>query len=174
MLPKKWIRGNDKLHVNKALCHAIMKRSRFENKANKTKGPTDIRNYKKHQNFVVNINKEAKLKYFSKCESNDNKTFWKNCKPYFTNKHSKADTDVILSDDGELILKITKIANTFNDHLESILITLAWITGIIIHCHRRKVLIGLIQRYKNHPSIKKLKEKFNNAHIFSFEPVFID
>ena len=121
-----------------------MKRSRFKNKANKTKDSTDIRNYKKQQNFVVNINKEAKLKYFSKRESNDNKTFSINCKPYFTYKHSKADADVMLSDDGELILKITKIANTFNDHFKSILTNLAWMTGIIIHCHGRKVLIALI------------------------------
>ena len=41
---KKWIRGNNKPHVNKALGQAIMKRSKLKNKANKT---TDIRNYKK-------------------------------------------------------------------------------------------------------------------------------
>ena len=46
MLPK-WIRGNNKPHVNKALRQAIMKRSKPKNKANKTKDPTDTRNYKK-------------------------------------------------------------------------------------------------------------------------------
>ena len=44
---KKWIRGNNKPHVNKALRQAIMKRSRLKNKANKTKDPTNIKNYKK-------------------------------------------------------------------------------------------------------------------------------
>ena len=43
---KKWIRGNNKPHVNKALRQAIMKRSKLKNKANKTKDPTDIRNYR--------------------------------------------------------------------------------------------------------------------------------
>ena len=65
----------------------------------------------------MNLNKEAKLEYFSKYESNDSKPFWVNCKPYFTNKHSKADTDIMLSENGELILEI---ANTFNDHFGSI------------------------------------------------------
>ena len=51
-----------------------MKRSRFKNKANKTKDPTDITNYKKQRNYVMNLN--AKLEYFSKHESNDNKPFW--------------------------------------------------------------------------------------------------
>ena len=90
-------------------------------KANKTKDSTDIKNYKKQRNYVANLNKEAKLEYFSKFESNDNKPFWVNCKPYFTNKHSKADTDIMLSENGELILKSKEIAIIVNDHFGSIL-----------------------------------------------------
>ena len=101
---KKWIRGNNKPHVNIALRQAIMKRSRLKNKADKTKDPTDTRTYKKQWNYVVNLNKVAKLEYFSKYESNDDKPFWVRCKPYFTNKHSKADADIMLSENGELIL----------------------------------------------------------------------
>ena len=119
-----------------------MKSSRLKNKANKTKDTTDIRNYKKQRNYVVNQNKEAKLEYFSKHESNDNKPFWVNCKPYFTNTHSKADTDIMLSENGELILKNKEIAN--NDHFGLLMIILdplstilVWITGMIIPCHRR-------------------------------------
>ena len=93
-----------------------MKRSRLKNKANKGKDPTDIRNYKKQRYYVVNLNEEAKLEYFSEYESNYNKLFRLNCKPYFTNKHSKADTDIILRENGELILKNKEILNTFNDH----------------------------------------------------------
>ena len=73
-----------------------MKRSKLKNKANKTKDPTDIRNCKKQRNYVMN--KEAKLEYFSKYESDDSKPFWINCKPYFTNKHSEADTDIMLGE----------------------------------------------------------------------------
>ena len=96
-----------------------MKGSRLKNKENKTKDPTDIKNYKKQRNYVANLNKEAKLEYFSKFESNDNKQFWVNCKPYFTNKHSKAEADIMLSENGELILKNEEIANIFNDHFGS-------------------------------------------------------
>ena len=52
-----------------------MERLRLKNKANKTKDLTAIRNCKKQRNFVVNLSKEAKLEYFSKYESNDNKPF---------------------------------------------------------------------------------------------------
>ena len=50
--------------MTKMLRQAIMKRSRFKNKANKTKNHLDIRNYKKERNLVVNLHKEAKLQYF--------------------------------------------------------------------------------------------------------------
>ena len=57
-----------------------MKRSRLKNKANKTKDPTDIKNYKRQWSYTANLNKEAKLEYFSNFESNGNKPFWLNCK----------------------------------------------------------------------------------------------
>ena len=43
---KKWLRGNDKPHVNKMLREAIMKRPKLKNKANKIKLLVDITNYK--------------------------------------------------------------------------------------------------------------------------------
>ena len=35
-----------------------MKRSKLKNKANKTKNPSDMKNYKKHRNYVVQLNKK--------------------------------------------------------------------------------------------------------------------
>ena len=40
---------------------------------------------------------------------NIGKPFCVNCKPYFSNNHSKADNDIVLSEDGELILKPKKL-----------------------------------------------------------------
>ena len=103
------------------LRQAIMKKSRLKNKANETKNHLDIRNYKKQRNIVVvNLNKEAKLQQFNNYDSPNTKLFWGNYKLCFSNKHSKADTDIILSENGDLILKNGKIANTFNDYFKSI------------------------------------------------------
>ena len=59
---------NNKSHVNKMLRKAIMKRSKLKNKANKTKLPVGINNYKKQRNYVVNSNKSAKFEYFNRCD----------------------------------------------------------------------------------------------------------
>ena len=118
MLPKR--KSGLEEMISLMLIKYYVRPLRLKYKATKTKDSTDIRNYKKQWNYVVNLNKEAKLEYFSNYESNVSEPFWVNCKPYFTNKHSKAGTDIILSEHGELILKIRKIVNTFNDHFASI------------------------------------------------------
>ena len=154
-----------------------MKRSKLKNKANKTEDPTDIRNYKKQRNYVVKLNKEAKLEYFRKYESNDSKPFCVNCKSYFTNKHSKADTDIVLSENGELILKNKEIANISSDHFGSILDNLSldhWDDHSQSTTMDSDRIDNIIKRYKNHPSIMNIKAKFNSFRSFSFQPVFME
>ena len=58
-------------------------------------------NYEKQRNYVTKLNKTAKLEYFNKLKlGKDNRRFWEKCKPYFTHKHSKADTDIMLNENG--------------------------------------------------------------------------
>ena len=99
---------------------AIMKRLKLKNKANKTKLPVDINHYKKQRNYVVNLNESAKFGYFNRYDCKDGKRFWVTCKPYFSNKYSKTDNDIVLNENGELILKNKEIADTFNDRFGSI------------------------------------------------------
>ena len=83
-----------------------------------------------------------------------NKPFWVRCKPYFTNKHSKADTDIMLSENGELILKNKEIANTFNDHFGSIVDNLGldhWDDHSLSPTKGDDRIDNIIKRYKNRP-----------------------
>ena len=89
-----------------------MKRSKLKNKANKNKNPLDIMNYEEQCNYVKKLKKATKLEYFDNLKlGKNNRPF---CKPYFTDKHSKADTDIILNENGELFLKDKYIADTLN------------------------------------------------------------
>ena len=59
-----------------------MKKTKLENKANKTKNPSDIKNYKKQRNYVVQLNKKAKIEYFNNFDASQQiKPFWVKCKP---------------------------------------------------------------------------------------------
>ena len=68
--------------MNKLLRCAIMKRAKLKNKVNKTKHPTDIKMYKKQRNYVLDLNKQTKFKYFDNLDcKKDTKPFWDKCKP---------------------------------------------------------------------------------------------
>ena len=61
------------------------------------------------------MNTQAKIEYFNSYKSAHSKPFWINCTPYFSDKYNKADTDIVLNENGNLILKNEKIAQIFND-----------------------------------------------------------
>ena len=73
----KILRGNHKPHYNNNLRKAIMKRSRLKNKANRSKDPVDIANYKKQRNLVVSLISQAKSKYFNEVSNTkSSRSFW--------------------------------------------------------------------------------------------------
>ena len=72
--------------MTKALRKAIMHRSKLKNIFHKTRAKEDWKNYKKQENFCVNLLRNAKKDYFQKLNINDltdNKKFWKTIKPFF-------------------------------------------------------------------------------------------
>ena len=107
----KICRGNQKHHTDKILRNAIMKRFQSKNKANKTKLVDDLIKYKKQRNLVVKLNKN--------CKNEFSKMFWDKCKPYFSNKHSKGDSSILLIEKDQLLLK-DKAADVFTLYFQSI------------------------------------------------------
>ena len=174
---RKWVRGNHKPHINKELRKAIMKRSRLKNKANKSKKPIDISNFKKQRNYVVNLNKQANFEYFSSYNSTDSKLLWVNCKPYFSNKYSKADTDIVLNENGDSILKNKEIAKAFNDYFGTIVDNLDlhhWEGKTSSPSNTSDKINGIIKNYEKHPSIWNMKTKYRGISNFSFRPVSVE
>ena len=182
----KVLRGNHKPHVDKNLRKAIRKRSKLKNKANRTKLQEDIAKYKKQRNLVVKLNRDSKLRYFDNIETSKNsKPFWNECKPYFSNKHAHGDFKIILiekekitNNSNEVIKKETllvssdEIAKTFNKHFaENVetLNTFEWASNNTDLLNDQ--LTAIIKKFRNNPSIIKLKSKYNFPEKFSFKPV---
>ena len=154
-----------------------MKRSRLKNKANKSKKPIDISNFKKQRNYIVNLNKQAKFEYFSSYNATESKPFWVNCKPYFSNKYSKADTDIVLNENGDLILKNEEIAKTFNDYFGAIVDNLDlhhWEGKTSSPSNTSNKINDIIKNYEKHPSIWNMKTKYRGIGNFSFRPVSVE
>ena len=71
-LKKKLLRANHAPYITKTLRKAIMRRSQLETKYLKTKTQTNLKLYKKHNNFCSTLYKRERRKYY---ESLDMKTF---------------------------------------------------------------------------------------------------
>ena len=80
-----------------------MKRSKLKSNANKTKSIDDLTKYKKQSRLLVKFNRNCKKEFFDNVEiKNNSKPFWDKCKLYFSNKHSKGDSDILLTEKDEL------------------------------------------------------------------------
>ena len=107
------------------------------------------------------MNKQTKVEYFNYYNSAESKPFWINCKPYFSNKCNKADTDIFLNENGNLILKNEEIAITFNDYFSAIVDSLNlhhWVDKTSPPSSTSDKINEIIKNYEKHPSICKIKD----------------
>ena len=84
-----YVRANEAPFMNKRINKEIMKKSRLRNKFLNTKSDIDRRAYNKQRNICVTSISQQKKNFFSKLNTRDitdNKTFWRNVKPLFTEK----------------------------------------------------------------------------------------
>ena len=83
-----------------------MKRSYLEKLYFKKKTTESLKKYKKHKNFCSRLYKKERKKYFDTLDVNkitDNKAFWKNIQPLFSEKRKFANK-ITLEDSEENIL----------------------------------------------------------------------
>ena len=173
----KVLRGNGKPHFNKNLRKQITIRSRLKNKANKSTNPIDIVKFKPQRNLVTNLNKQAKLQYFEKLSVDCNsKPFWKACKPYFSNKNSNIQENILLLEKDKLLSKQKDVTSAFNKHFGSITDSLnlfSWSKDTSVSSWN-DTINSIIKKFACHPSIKAIKKKFNIKSEFSLCLVFTE
>ena len=88
-MKEKFIRGNQAPFMNKTLSKAFMQRAKLKNRYNKN--PTELNHlhFKKQRNYCVNLLNRVKKEYYTNLDFSifkDNKTFWKNIRPLFSDK----------------------------------------------------------------------------------------
>ena len=67
--------------------------------------------FKRQRNLVENLNKKDKLQYFEKRSVDCNsKLFLKACKPYFSNKNSNIQENIMLLEKDKLLSKQKDVA----------------------------------------------------------------
>ena len=169
----KYVRANNAPFMNKKLCKAFMNRSRLRNKF--IKYPTNLNksNYNRQRNYCVNLLRREKKKYYGNLDIKnftDNKKFWKTIKPFFSDK-TKSTKQITLIEGDSIISKDDMIAKTFNSFFSNA-VNMLGIKGYDIDGFSPDKSLDQIHnailKFKDHPSIKKIKEKVDVCEIFTF------
>ena len=165
----KKVRANNHQFMTKALRKAIMTRSRLKNAYLKTRNSKNWENYKKQRNFCTNLLKKTKSEYFRNLnikELNDNKKFWKKIKPFFSDKGLETN-NIILKEKNELITNSSTLANLFNNYFINITSTLK----LKQSPPKFPSIPNLLIYYRDHMSIKKIKETYKITDKFHLKEV---
>ena len=149
--------------MNKTLSKAIMNRSRLRNRFIKNPNETNQYNYKRQRNYVVNLLRREKKKYYENLDPHkilDTKTFWKTVKPLFSDKNNM-NGRITLIDQDDIISDDAKIAEIMNNFFTNIVENLD-IQGY--NCNYRgdrnsDQISRIIDKFKDHPSILNIKER---------------
>ena len=170
---KKLIRANNSLFMNKTLSKAIMNRSRFKNRYNKTPTGENKAIYNKQRNLCVKLLKKAKKEYYRNIDIkllSDSRKFWKNIKPFFSEKQKQLNKIILI--ENELIVSDDKqLSEIFNNFFIETIPNFGLYgekDNTIDNTINMQNLDDIIITYENHPSIVKIKQQVEIEHEFSF------
>ena len=109
--------------MNKEYKRAIMVRSKLRNKYNKEPSTQSLVAYSKLRNVCTNLLKNIKFKFYNNLNPasiSNNKTFWKNVKPFFSDKKT-SNININLVENNDVISDDDKIADCFKHFFENCL-----------------------------------------------------
>jgi len=170
----KYVRANNGPFMNKILSKAIMTRSRLRNIFLKNPNYINKIKYNKYRNYCVNLLRKEKMKYYNNIDLKlitDNKQFWKTVKPLFSDKNNMSRKITLIDEGDEIISNDGHVAEIMNVFFANAVLKLGikgFETDLNINDANDDNIINIINKYKNHPSIIKIKEKVKTNEKFSF------
>ena len=171
----KYIRANNSPFMNKNLAKAVMTRSRLRNKFLKDPNDENRANYNKYRNYCTGLFRKEKRSYYNNLNIRlitDNKKFWKTVKPLFSEKYFSTNKIMLLEGD-EIISDDVQVAKKFNTYFTNVVHKLNIEGYELNYCYNSELddISDIINKFKNHPSILKLKENIKLETNFHFETV---
>ena len=196
-LKRRYVRANNSPFMNKELYKAIMVRSRLRNKPLKLKTIESREAYKRQRNYCVSLirktieSREAYKRQRNYCVSlirktkkscyenlspnliTDNRKFWKQVKPFFSDK-TPINNNIILLEDDEIGTNPSACAEILNNFFVNSIKNLDIDRGL--HTVNITVITddpveNAIEKFKRHPRITRINEEEFTQDKFSFQDV---
>ena len=174
-LKEKCMRANNAPFMNKTLSKVVMTRSRLRNKFLMNPNNTNKSNYTKYRNYCTRLFKKEKKLYYNNLDTKsitDNKKFWKTVKPLFSDKHF-SNNKITLVEGDDIISADSEVAETFNNFFTNAAGNLnieGFETDYDVNPDLDKIS-NIIEKFKIHPSILKIKENVKVDVKFNFSDV---
>ena len=152
-----------------------MNRTRLRNKFLRTRSAEDRFAYNQQRNFCLSLIRKAKKDYYNNLDHKkvtDNKSFWKTVKPLFSDKSSSLpkftliENELQLNDDEN----ISSVLNYFFSNVVSSLNVPSYKDPSVNPDQFEDPVLKANEKYKNHPSIKAIKER-NINKVFKFQSI---
>ena len=174
-LKKRYIRANNSPFINKPLSTAIMYRSKLRNKYLKLKTIESYEAYKKQRNHCVSRLRKTKREFYENLNPNliaDNKSFWKQVKPFFSDKTSK-NRNIALFEGDTIISSPVKCAEILNNFFSDAadLLDIDKDLHVIYTTDINNPDKKAVTTSSNHPSILSINELRYAQNNFSFYPI---
>ena len=176
------VTDNDAPFIDKQLQKAIYTRTRFKNKIHRDPSKENKMAYKKQRNFCVSLRRKCMkiyLKALTEKSLTTNMSFWKFIKLFLRNEGFIGNNDITLIQKSKIISnekQLTKLFDSYiNTDLESIGTKLKTF-GIKFQSTSVQSFRDIVNSYKNHSSIIKIKKVVNGSDVsdserFSFKTV---
>ena len=171
---KKYIRGNNKPFMTKALSKAIKQRTCFRNKFLKNPTTENRLIYNWQRNFCLSLVRKEKREYFANLNEKDitdNRMFWHIVTPFLSHK-IKSRENITFVNNQNITSKEVEVANTLNNFFSTIIKNLKipqyYAENNLPPNLSRHPTLKAILKYKNHPSIsiiKRFSERFSSLHF---------
>ena len=172
---RRFVRAINSPFMTNELYKAIMVRSRLRNKFYKLKSYESKEEYKRQRNRCVSLLRETKKRFYENLDPNlitDNRKFWKQVKPFFSDK-TPFNNNITLFEGNELVRENTACAeilnNFFSDSVKNLVTNRDLYTNNDTNLD--DPIENIIERFKKHPSVVRIREKGYKTNNFSFHIV---
>ena len=164
---KKYLRGNNKPFMTKALSKSIVEKTRLRNTFLKNPIVANKLAYTKQRHFCVSQN----FANLNEKNITDNRKFWQIVKPFLSEK-IKSREKITLVKNEEIISNDVEVANTLNNYFSNVVKNLKtpekFVTDSLPQSLSRHQILNAVLKYKNHPSmhvIKKFSQRFSSFYF---------
>ena len=172
---KRYVRANNSPFMTNELYKGIMVRSRLRNKFLKLKTLESRDAYKRQRNYCVSLLRATKKSFYENLDPNlitDNRKFWKQVKPFFSDK-TPFNNNITLLEGNEIVTDNSACAEILNNFFCNSVNNLEIDRNFYVYneANLDDPIDNIIEKFKYHPSIVSINQKGFKSNNFFFQLV---